>query len=134
MSQQNSSQGRPGSPAGAGAGAGGTGISPIAVCAPAFAPSTGKVAHFREDFTTDFMDFTDRGLFRTAEVSSVKSVISAVQFILVATGRAASFLSFTSHQYPPANQAPSLKNPAKPPFWSRSNKGQSRSIKVNKGE
>jgi hypothetical protein len=211
MSQQNSSQGRPGSPAGAGAGAGGTGISPIAVCAPAFAPSTGKAAHFREDFTTDFparpaatkmnMEMTnggwagpersqgndcqgnnpnealfhspdrhspdkgensissylcalcvllrqkscwncvifsysgtDRGLFRTAEVSSVKSVISAVQFILVATGRAASFLSFTSHQYPPANQAPSLKNPAKPPFWSRSNQGQSRSIKVNKGE
>jgi hypothetical protein len=45
-----------------------------------------------------------------------------------------SYLSFMSHPCPPANPTPSLKNPAKLPFGSRSNKGQSRSIKVNKGE
>jgi hypothetical protein len=43
---------------------------------------------------------------------------------LVAPCRAASFWSIASHQYPPANPASSLKNHAKLPLGSRSNKGQ----------
>ena len=35
-----------------------------------------------------------------------------------------SYLSFMSHPCPPANPTPSLKNPAKLPFGSRSNEGE----------
>jgi hypothetical protein len=55
VSKQNSSQGRRGDAAVAG----GTGNNPPVACDPSSILHSGKVAHFREDFTTDFTDFTD---------------------------------------------------------------------------
>jgi hypothetical protein len=49
---------------------------------------SGKVAHFREDFTMDSTDFTDEAPVIRINSLSVKSVKSVVQFFLVAAGRA----------------------------------------------
>jgi hypothetical protein len=48
------------------------------------APHSVRVAHFREDFTTDFTDFTDENLALRIVSPSVKSVKSVVQFFLIA--------------------------------------------------
>jgi hypothetical protein len=62
-----------------------------------FVLQSGKVAYFREDFTTDFTDNTDGRVVsprrpdasaRRPCLESVKSVKSVVQFFLVAAGRA----------------------------------------------
>ena len=73
------------------------------VAAGRAALQSGKVAHFREDFTTDFTDNTDGRVVsprrpdasaRRPHLESVKSVKSVVQFFLVAAGRAAPSVPF----------------------------------------
>jgi hypothetical protein len=117
VSQQNSSQGRPGSPAGAGARALGARNSPRAACSRSAALHSVSITQFREG------SFSARSA--TLRENREKGK-------LVAPCRAVSFLSFASHQYPSAN--PALKNPSKPPFGTFTNEGQSRSMKANEGE
>jgi hypothetical protein len=147
VSQQNSDQGRPAGPAGASVRMAGMGNSPRAVCGPSFARHTVKVAHCHQDSTIDdgrilnaksrrcegarsflFLASLQLRAFALNDPCFIREIsrfgIGTVQLFLIAARRVVSCSSFMSRQSPPANPAPSLKNPAKLTSGSRSNEGE----------
>jgi hypothetical protein len=79
----------------------------------AFALQYARVAHFCEDFTTDFTDFTDEDFAVRINSLSVPSVPSVVQFLLVAALPRCDLcgwpLSVCACQKPPLCQPPCPK-------------------------